>query len=99
MFTLSKPVIFCALAFGLARAGACTKSNEAQTPTESASPKTVAPQNGNATVGVKHDPPLAISAVPHGHWYCDMGTAHFTSEKPGAGNCPLCGMKLVEKKK
>ena len=44
--------------------------------------------------GMKHDPPIALDKVPDGHWYCDMGTAHYTQKTKGDGKCPLCSMDL-----
>ena len=45
----------------------------------------------------EHKPPIEKSAVPDGHWYCDMGTVHFSRADEGDGKCPLCGMKLHHK--
>ncbi len=44
--------------------------------------------------GTKHDPPIALDKVPDGHWYCDMGTSHYSRATEGDGKCPLCGMAL-----
>lgn len=45
----------------------------------------------------EHKPPIEKSAVPDGHWYCDMGTVHYSRAEKGDGKCPLCGMKLHHK--
>ena len=45
----------------------------------------------------EHKPPIEKSAVKDGHWYCDMGTVHYSRADKGDGKCPLCGMKLHHK--
>jgi hypothetical protein len=47
--------------------------------------------------GTKHAPPIQKDEVPDGHWYCDMGTVHYSQPEQGNGTCPLCKMKLVKK--
>jgi len=47
--------------------------------------------------GTKHDPPIEPAQVPDGHWYCDMGTVHYSRPDKGDGKCPLCGMALKHK--
>lgn len=47
--------------------------------------------------GTKHDPPIAKADVPDGHWYCDMGTVHYSRAAKGDGKCPLCHMDLKQK--
>ncbi|MCA9492537.1 MAG: hypothetical protein KC656_28210 [Myxococcales bacterium] len=46
--------------------------------------------------GQRYDPAIDPAEVPAGAWMCDMGTVHYAA--PHAGECPVCGMKLVEKK-
>lgn len=46
--------------------------------------------------GERYAPPIDKADVPDGAWMCDMGTVHYAA--PHAGECPVCGMKLVEKK-
>lgn len=46
--------------------------------------------------GQRYDPAVDPSEVPDGAWMCDMGTVHYAA--PHAGECPVCGMKLVQKK-
>ncbi|MBW2456700.1 MAG: hypothetical protein JRI68_19445 [Deltaproteobacteria bacterium] len=48
--------------------------------------------------GTKHEPPIQKDEVQAGHWYCDMGTVHYTRPDEGDGKCSLCDMKLHEKK-
>jgi hypothetical protein len=47
--------------------------------------------------GTQHDPPIAVKDVPAGHWYCDMGTVHYSRAAEADGKCALCGMKLKHK--
>ncbi len=46
----------------------------------------------------EHKPPIEKSEVKDGHWYCDMGTVHYSRPDEGDAKCPLCGMKLHHKK-
>ncbi len=48
-----------------------------------------------AAEGTEFDPPVEVAQLPDGVWFCDMGTVHYASLQPG--ECPLCGMDLVEK--
>jgi len=48
--------------------------------------------------GTRHEPPIQKDEVQAGHWYCDMGTVHYTRPDTGDGKCSLCDMKLHEKK-
>ncbi len=48
--------------------------------------------------GKTFDPPVKRSAIPDGAWYCDMGTVHYARSEKGDNTCPLCKMKLTEKK-
>lgn len=57
------------------------------------------PAAGTSTLpaeGTRHEPAIDPSEVPPGAWMCDMGTVHYTA--PHAGACPVCGMKLTEKR-
>jgi hypothetical protein len=56
-----------------------------------ATPATTLPADGK-----RYDPPIDTSEVPQGAWMCDMGTVHYAA--PHAGDCAVCGMKLVQKK-
>jgi hypothetical protein len=47
--------------------------------------------------GTKHEPPVKPEEVAAGHWYCDMGTVHYSRAEEGDGKCALCGMKLKHK--
>ncbi len=44
--------------------------------------------------GKRFDPPVPSTAIPHGAWYCDMGTVHYARMQKGDGSCPVCGMDL-----
>jgi hypothetical protein len=48
--------------------------------------------------GGKIDPPVPTSKIPPGAWMCAMGKVHFAALEQGNGSCPLCGMKLTQKK-
>ena len=50
-----------------------------------------------AAEGTEFDPPVEVSQLPDGVWYCDMGTVHYARAEEGDGTCPLCEMKLVKK--
>ncbi|WP_158542398.1 efflux RND transporter periplasmic adaptor subunit [Lujinxingia litoralis] len=53
------------------------------------SPVEVAPE------GTRFDPAVDAERLPEGVWFCDMGTTHYAQH--GSGECPVCGMFLVEK--
>ncbi|MBW2465005.1 MAG: hypothetical protein JRH11_25375, partial [Deltaproteobacteria bacterium] len=44
----------------------------------------------------RFDPPVEPSKIPDGAWACVMGTVHYASLDQGDGNCPICGMELVQ---
>ncbi len=48
--------------------------------------------------GKKFDPPIQPEQLPEGGWYCDMGTVHYARGEKGDGKCPLCMMRLKQKK-
>jgi hypothetical protein len=48
--------------------------------------------------GKKYDPPIKPEQLPEGVWYCDMGTVHYARGEKGDGKCPLCMMRLKQKK-
>ena len=54
----------------------------------------VPPAAVQATV---HAPPIDKSEVTPGHWYCDMGTVHYSRPDKLDGRCGECGMNLVHK--
>ena len=68
-------------------------SDIAQEPAQPPAPDTVDLERG----GFRFDPAIDVSRVPVGAWYCDMGTVHYASPAQGDGNCPVCGMRLVER--
>lgn len=95
----------CTLAL-LALAGvvACGAAPESQPPAAEAPPATPAePASPDppeepvevAAEGTELEPPVEIERLPDGVWYCDMGTAHYAQAE--AGDCPRCGMTLVQK--
>jgi hypothetical protein len=47
--------------------------------------------------GNKYEPPVQISQIPAGAWYCDMGTVHYARKDEGDGRCTVCGMTLTKK--
>ena len=83
-------------------AAGCEKDSPSTTGTpaaaEAAPAATEPAEAGLPADGTKHDPPIELSEVPEGAWYCDMGTAHYTQKSEGDGKCPLCGMALHEKR-
>jgi len=71
---------------------ACGGSSTPETPeAEPAAPTSTLPAEGK-----RYDPAIDPSGVPAGAWMCDMGTVHYAA--PHAGECPVCGMKLTEKR-
>jgi len=56
-----------------------------------------ATQGADLKGGTKHDPPVEVEAIEEGHFYCDMGTVHYSRPDEGDGTCPLCGMDLTKK--
>ncbi len=70
---------------------ACGGSETASAPASSSVAVEAIPKEGK-----RFDPPVETSAIPSGAWMCDMGTVHYASSEPGT--CPVCGMKLVQKK-
>lgn len=48
--------------------------------------------------GSEFEPPISKQRIPAGAWYCDMGTVHYARTAEGDGQCPSCGMTLVQKK-
>ena len=76
----------------------CEKSSaEEPVKTETTKETKSTPTQTDKKKGTKHDPPIKVDAVAANHWYCDMGTVHYSSADPGDGKCPLCGMNLVQK--
>lgn len=67
--------------------------------TEQAAPETAPAAPATVEVaaeGTTFDPPVPVSELPDGAWYCDMGEgAHYAQMSPG--KCPTCGTDLVEK--
>jgi hypothetical protein len=47
--------------------------------------------------GSEFDPPVQISQIPAGAWYCDMGTVHYAQLTRGDGLCRKCGMSLSQR--
>lgn len=65
-------------------------------PTSTPSPEPAAAVSALPAEGKRYDPAIDPSDVSAGAWMCDMGTVHYAA--PHAGECPVCGMKLTEKK-
>ena len=59
--------------------------------------KTAAAAPSTEAGGTVHKPPIQKDAVPDGHYYCDMGTVHYSRADQGDGKCPLCKMNLTQK--
>lgn len=91
MTTMTKLASWLAIGLLAAASVAC----ESKAPADKGSDKPAA--TSQAAAGTKHDPPIEKDAVPAGHWYCDMGTVHYSQPKKGDGTCPVCNMKLKEK--
>ena len=50
-----------------------------------------------ASGGTEFDPAVPLNAIPDGSWACVMDdTVHYASTDKGAGECPICGMNLVQ---
>jgi len=48
--------------------------------------------------GKEFEPPISVDEVPEEAWHCDMdGSVHYAAMKEGDGECPVCGMDLVQK--
>lgn len=47
--------------------------------------------------GSSFDPPVQITQLPDGVWYCDMGTSHYARTEKGDGKCERCKMDLKHK--
>ena len=45
--------------------------------------------------GSDFEPPVQISQIPAGAWYCDMGTVHYARLIKGDGVCSRCGIALT----
>lgn len=48
--------------------------------------------------GNEFDPMVSADQIPEGAWHCDMnGEVHYAAMEKGDGECPVCGMDLVQK--
>ncbi len=48
--------------------------------------------------GTEYDPSVTAEQIPEGAWHCNMnGKVHYAATNEGDGECPVCGMDLVEK--
>lgn len=48
--------------------------------------------------GKEFDPSVSADRMPKGAWHCDMkGKVHYAAMEKGDGECPVCGMDLVQK--
>ncbi len=92
------------LLVGIVALGATTVACKEPTQ-QTAAEETVVAQNtvvATDTVEVKKDgnefnPKIAVSQLPDGAWYCDMGGVHYARMDKGDGKCASCGMKLNQK--
>ena len=94
---MDKLMWFAVLGLGFAVA-ACDKDSGGSQSSAPAATGAASAQADGLGGGTKHDPPIQKDAVATGHWYCDMGTVHYTRPEKGDGKCSLCDMKLHEKK-
>jgi len=84
-------------------AASCDQSKPAPAGDQSSGPKAAAKTTKPAgdtsasAAGTKHDPPIKPAQVAAGHWYCDMGTVHYSRADKGDGKCSSCGMALKQK--
>ncbi len=91
------PITFIAAAALVSAAAAgCDASAPAASGGKTAEP-TGAAESSTPSAGTKHDPPIKPAAIADGHWYCDMGTVHYSRPDKGDGKCPSCGMALKQK--
>ncbi len=79
--------------FGLAVAGC--KDEPKETPAEKAAREMR--EGPDLKGGTRHDPAVAKSEIPAGHYFCDMGKVHYSRPDKGDGECPICHMDLVQK--
>jgi len=89
----------------------CGDKAEVQSPEEKAQElvahamNTAAGQGGDENLapvevtaqGTRFDPPVQISQIPDGAWFCDMGTVHYARTEKGDGRCAVCGMRLSQR--
>jgi len=48
--------------------------------------------------GTKYKPSVKAEQIPEGAWHCNMnGKVHYAALNKGDGECPVCGMDLLEK--
>ena len=74
--------------------GGCGKEGEKTSAGVAAAPGAIdVPADGK-----KFDPAVKAEQLPAGAWYCNMGTAHWAQMKEGDKTCPVCKMKLTQKK-
>ena len=97
MNTLTLPRLLSFLLLVLA--AACDEDKPDDT---SETPTTVtAAASGQVTVaaeGTRFDPAVTSTQIPSGVWMCDMnGSVHYAALERGDGECPVCGMNLVQK--
>ena len=91
-----KKLIAVLMCIGLPFLFACKDDGKTEEEKPSAGKKN---ESSGSEEGEKHNPPIKSADVPEGSWFCDMSdTAHFVRPVKGDGECPVCGMKLVEKK-
>ena len=96
-------ILLCVSALACENKPATSPTPEAPTPAAPVA-ATPSPDNGAGSKvvvvdaqGSKFDPPVEISQLPDGVWYCDMGTSHYARKEQGDGKCELCKMALKHK--
>ena len=87
----------------------CSSSESGAAASSAAEPNAAAPsaaapaeETASAAVevaaeGTRFDPPRTRAEMPAGAWVCDMnGSVHYARGTEGDGECPVCGMHLVQ---
>lgn len=89
------------LIVGLLALTACGTAAPPAAPPAASPPEATAPLGRPASVevpmgGKRFEPAVSSAQIPEGAWYCDMGTVHYARMHEGDGECPVCGMALVQ---
>jgi hypothetical protein len=96
VLALSTASLGCKKKENVPDAGAAAAAPKAQAPAARA-PAAPLPMVQVAADGTTFKPPVQVSQIPAGAFYCHMGTVEYARMTPGDGKCPVCGMKLKKK--